>query len=123
MGEDCLDQVSRGVENVLAVVEHQQPRAALQSGRHTVSHTHARLLGDPEHRGHRLGHRARIADRGQFDHPHPIGEGVGTTSGDLEGQPCLADPARTGQRDKLMGPQYRLYLAECRLAPDEAGAR
>ena len=50
----------------------------------------------------RLGYRGRIADRGQFDHPHAIGEAVGQPSGDLEREPGLAYPADTGQRHQPM---------------------
>ena len=35
-GEDGLDQISGGVQNVLAVVEHQQSDSALQRGSHRL---------------------------------------------------------------------------------------
>ena len=102
--EDAVDQVGGGVQHVLAVVEHQQARAALQRGSHAVRHGHTRLLGDPEDGRHRLGHRGRIADRGQLDHPDPVGEVVRRSRGDLKREPRLADPADSGQRHQPVLP-------------------
>src|ERR1700736_1613082 len=39
MCEDGLDEVARGVEDVFAVVEHQQPHPALQGDGHAIAHT------------------------------------------------------------------------------------
>ena len=56
MRKDGLDQVGGGVKNVLAIVEHQQPRPAFQRGGHRLTYGLAGLLGDAQHRGHRVGH-------------------------------------------------------------------
>jgi hypothetical protein len=74
---DGFDQVGGRVENVLAVIEHQQPDPALQRTSHRLAHALAWLLGDTQHRRHRIGHRRRIGDRGQFEKPDAIGELVG----------------------------------------------
>ena len=41
---------------------------------HRLTHGLARLLGDAQHGGHRVGHRRRIGDRCQFENPNPVGE-------------------------------------------------
>ena len=75
---------ARRVEHVLAVVEHQQPDSALQRGGHRLAHALARLLGDAQHRRHRVGHRRRIGDRGQLEKPDPVGEFIGQPRRDLQ---------------------------------------
>ena len=52
--------VPDAVAAVLGII--QQPDSALQGGGHRLSHALARLLGDAQHRGHRVGHRRRISD-------------------------------------------------------------
>ena len=120
-GEDRLDHLGGGIEDVLAVVEHQQSRSALQSGRHTSRHGHPLLLGDSEDGGHGFGHRSRVADRGELDHPHPVGEIGGQPSGDLQGEPRLAHPTRAGQRDQAVLAQRRFEFGQLRFATDERG--
>ena len=96
--EDRLDHVGRGVQDVLAVVEHEQPRPPLQRRGHAVDQGHPRLLNDAQHARNRVGHGRRITDRGQLDHPHPVGEVGRRPRGHLQREPRLADPADTGQR-------------------------
>ena len=100
--EDGLDQIGGGVEHVLAVVEHQQPDPALQRGGHALAHALAGLLGDAQHRRHRVGHRRRIGDRGQLEKPDPVREFIGQPRRDFQRQPGLADPAHPGQRHQPM---------------------
>ena len=110
--QDGLDQIGGGVEHVLAVVEHQQPDPALQRGGHTLAHGLARLLGDAQHRGHRVGHRRRIGDRGQFEQPDAVRELVGQPRRDFGRQAGLADPAHPGQRHQPMSLQRLLHLGQ-----------
>ena len=100
--EDGFDQIGGGVEHVLAVVEHQQPDPALQRGGHALAHALARLLGDAQHRRHRVGHRRRIGDRGQLENPDTVGKFVGQSPRDLLCQAGLAHPADTGQSHQPM---------------------
>jgi len=62
----------------------------------------------PRTAANRVGHRTRIADCGQFDDEHAIGEVIRRASGDLECQPCLAHPADACQRHHPMRLQCRL---------------
>ncbi len=48
-----------------------------------LAHALARLLGDAQHRRHRVGHRRRIGDRGQFENPDAVGELIGQLRRDL----------------------------------------
>ena len=106
--QDGLDQISGGVAHMLAVVQHQQPDPALQRGGHGLAHALARLLGDAQHRRHRIGHRSRVGDRGQFEKPDAVGELIGHPRRDLGRQPGLADPAHPGQRHQPMACAARL---------------
>ena len=122
---DCCridaDHVGGRVEDVLAVVEHQQALAPLQRRGHAVGHTQSRLLRDAEDRGHRLRHRGRIAHGGQFDDPHPVGEAVGQPGRDLQRESGLADAADADQRHQPMRFQRRLQVGQFSLASHEAG--
>ena len=123
MREDCFDQVGGGVENVLAVVEHQQPQPALQRGGHGFAHGFAWLLGDAQHRRDRVGYRRRIGDCGEFEKPDAVGKFIDETRRDLQRQAGLADPTHPGQRHQPMSLDRRLHLVEFGLASDEARRR
>ena len=88
-----------------------------------LGHALAGLLGDAQHRGHRVGHRRRIGDRGQLEKPDPVGKFIGQPRRDLQRQPGLADPTHPGQRDQPMSLHRGLQLADLGLAPDEARGR
>ena len=90
--QDRFDQIGGSVEHVLAVVEHQQPDSALQRGGHRLAHGLARLLGDAQHRRHRVGHRRRIGDRSQFEKPDPVGKFIGQPRRDLVARRVLPTP-------------------------------
>ncbi len=118
--QNRLDQIRRSVTHVLAVVEHQQPDPALQRGGHTVSQALARLLGDAQHRGHRIGHRRRIGDRGQLEQPDTVRELIGQARRNFGRQAGLTDPAHPGQRHQPMSLQRLLHLGQFCFASDEA---
>ena len=121
--EDGFDQVGRGVENMLAVVDHQQPHPALQRGGHRLAHALPRLLGDAQHRCHCIGYRRRIGDCGEFENPDTVGKFVGQPGRNLQGQARFADATYTGQRHQPMSLDRRLHLVEFGLASDEARGR
>ena len=86
-------------------------------------HALARLLGDAQHRRHRIGYRRRIGDRRQLEKPNAVGELIGQARRDFQRQPGLADPAHPGQRHQPMSLHRRLHLGDLGLTPDEAGGR
>jgi hypothetical protein len=98
--ENGFDQIRCRVEDVLAIVEHEQPVTALQCGRHRLGDALAGLLSDAEHSRHRIRHRRRISHCRQFENPYPVREFGGQLRGDSHCQPGLSDPADTGQRDQ-----------------------
>ena len=65
------------------------------------------------------GDRGRVADRGQLDHPHALGELAGQLGADLERQPGLADPSDAAQRDQPVRPHELGDLGDQILAADE----
>ena len=78
------------------------------------------LRGDAQRGGHRVGHRGRVADGGQLDQPHPVGELAGQLGRDLHGQAGLAHPAHPGQGHQPMGPHQLGQLLHLDLAAHEA---
>jgi len=107
--QQLVHQAGDGVDDVLAVVEHQQRAPARQR------------LGQPGHRRHPrpvlggladgqrgqddLGdHRRRAPagaplEAGELDQPRAVGEAVGHPAGRLQGQARLADAPGPGERD------------------------
>ena len=97
-GQDRLDQVGRRVEHVLAVVQHDQQPPPRQGLGDAVGHRQPGLGGDAQDGGHRVGHGGRIADRGQLDQPHPVGE-LGRSARRRPARPggsCRPRPRRSG---------------------------
>ena len=100
MRDDGLDQIRRGIDDVLAVVEYQQADPALQRGRHGLAHCLAWLLRDAEHRRHRVGYRCRIDHRCQLENPNAVWEFIGQNRGNLESQPGFTDSTHSRERDQ-----------------------
>ena len=98
--EDRLDRRSRGGQDVLAVVDHQQEQPTSERIGDRVDERRLALWRDAERGRDGRGNGGRVADRRQLDDPHAIGELTGHLGPDLEGQPCLADPADAAQRDQ-----------------------
>lgn len=94
--EDGVDQVRRSVEQMFAVVEHQQPGPVLLCSSDTLGQRLSRQLGDVECRGNRVGHRVGIGDRGELENPDTSCEFTGEPRGGFQCQPCLAHPANAG---------------------------
>lgn len=118
-GQQLGHDVRDGAEDVLAVVEHEQPVEPGAEGpqpfvgpeRAAVRGAGVRAAQYREHGGQHLGGRAQA---GQLDHPHGLG---GT--GDLGGQPGLPGPAGGDDGHHRRLPQRLSDGGEIRLAPDQ----
>ena len=65
--------------------------------------------------------QARVMHRRQRHEVHAVGKLLDDVRRELEAQPCLADAARTGQREETRAPQQALCLGDVPVAADEAG--
>ena len=118
--QDRLDEIRRGVENVFAVVEHQEPPPARERVGDARRHREPGRRYQPHRGGNGVRYRVRITHRRAArptthhrDTPRPPGRRLHRQAG-------LAHPAYTGQRHKPMSLQRRLHLVEFGLTPDEA---
>ena len=91
-------QRRRPVEQMLAVIEHQQQLLAAQELHQRLAGALAGPGGHREHRRDRIIHPGRVADRRQLTQPRAITEPRRHLRGGLQRQPGLAHPARPGQR-------------------------
>jgi hypothetical protein len=109
------------VDEVLAVVEHEQepPRPQVVDQRFVDGPVG--LVGQAERGGDGPGDQRRRGDRRQIDEPDPVRVVARQPVGDLDREARLADPARPGQRDQAGHGEERADLGALRLAPDEAG--
>jgi hypothetical protein len=64
--------------------------------------------------------QAWVADRLERDEPDAVGEPLRDVGSQLQRQPRLAGPARSGQRQEPGGPEQLARLGQLRLAADEA---
>ena len=119
-GQHRVHQFGRRVEHMLTVVEHHQQATPGQRVGHTIHHRHPAPRRDPQRRGHRVSHRARVTDRGQLHQPYPVRELGDHLASDLHRQAGLADPSYPGQRHQPMRPHRRDQLVHLDFAADEA---
>ena len=87
-------QRRRPLEQVLAVVQHQQQLLAVQELRQRLAGVLAGPGGQREHRRDRIIDPGHVADRGQLSEPRAVGEPRRHLGGGLQPQPGLAHPAR-----------------------------
>ena len=113
----------RASSDVLAVVEHQQPRPALQAAATDSLTALARLLGDAQHRGHRVGHCRRIGDRGQLENPYTVGKFIGQPRRDLHASRVLPTPPTPVNVTSRCDSHRRLDLGDLGFAADQTGGR
>jgi hypothetical protein len=85
------------VQNVLAVVQHEQQVAIAQVLDHRLLDRQPVTLPYPERGGHRLAHRGAVGEWGQLAQPHPVREPGTVPLGHLQRQPGLADTAHPGE--------------------------
>ena len=119
-GQDRLDHLGGGIEDVLAVVEDDQEPAADERLGDAVRHAEAGLGGDAQRGRDRIGHGRGIADRSQLHQPDPVRELVRQGGGDLKCEAGLADATDAGQGHEPVRVHQLGQLRHLELAPDEA---
>ena len=117
--ENRGDGRSRGGEDVLAVVDHQKEPPTSECIGNGVDQGRVALWRDAQHGRDRSGHRSRVADRRELDHPHAVRELAGDLGPDLERQPRLADASDAGERDQPARPHELGDFGNDFLAADE----
>ena len=91
-----VGQQRAGVDQVLAVVQHQQQLLGRAGASASVSSERPpRLLAHAERRGDRLGHQRRVGQRRQLHQPDAVGVGRQRLAGELQAR---AASCRTRRR-------------------------
>ena len=113
------DDVGRGVQQVLAVVEEHQHLAVADEVRDHVHRCLAGLVGQTQRAGDGDGHQIRICDRCEVHVPDAVGVVRCHLGGYPHRQPRLARAARTGEGHQAVVPECLLDRADLRPAADE----
>jgi hypothetical protein len=85
---------------MLAVVEEQECLPWADVANQPIQNWRAWHRDDAEGARHRSRNQRRVGERGEIDPDDAVREAIGHPSGDGEGQPRLAHPAGTGQREQ-----------------------
>jgi hypothetical protein len=120
-GHEGRQRVAGLREQVLHVVDQDEQPTARESPREVVHRHPARVLGDAERLRDGRQHERRIPQRRQRYPEHAVGKVVGYIGSGLQGEPRLARPARTRQRQE---PHVRLeqqapHRGQFRVSPDK----
>ena len=97
-----LGKLGGRVEQVLAVVEHEEQLLALEEVDDALPARHARPGGDVERGGDHLHEALRVVGRRQLAQPGTVGKLGNNLGRDLHREPCLAHPADTGERHQVV---------------------
>ena len=100
--EQPFDDDADSVEQVLAVVEHEQGGARAEPAPHDVLDRAALALTQPQRECHGEADRARVGDADEVDEPDAVGVADRDVARDPHGQACLADTTRADGRDETV---------------------
>ncbi len=92
---DRVDQARDRIEEVLAVVEHQQQPLRREIVEHRLVERPTRQRLHPQARRHGLPHRLRVGDRRELAQPRTVRELADDLRRDLERETGLADATHT----------------------------
>ena len=116
-----LDQGRHRVDQVLAIVEHEQEMPVADGARERLR----RDLLAAELQSQRAGHcgrrESRVGKRRQFDEPRAMLEVGEQDAGGLHGKRGLSDPARAGQGHHPIGGDEVTHALHRRRPADELG--
>lgn len=119
----CAEAGAR-LDQVLAVVQHQQQPLRTEAARQRLGEWLGRALDHAERRCHSGRDERGIGDCAKLDQPRPVGEAVCPPSRGFERQSRLARPGRTGQGHQSQGVvEQRRELFQFPLSADEAAER
>jgi hypothetical protein len=118
-----LGQCRGSADHVLARVQHQHQPSAGEGLRHALRRDCAAAKIEPDRRGYRDRHEARIGDRRKLGQPHAVGKLRQQLARRGESEPRLADAAAAGQRDEPMRGGKAQDLAENVIPANQLGNR
>ena len=107
------------LDQVFAVVEHDQHAAVAEEIEQRIDQGTAGLLVNIERCGYRSGHQRWFGDRGQFDEANAIGVLGLNGIGHFQCQASLAHAASTHQRQQVGVCQPFDHLRQVRFPPDQ----
>jgi hypothetical protein len=90
--EDRRDEFGDRVEDLLAVVLHEERPRVGEAGEQALERRATRVALERERFGGHAEHRLRVHGRSQIDEPHAVRETLGDAAGGLDGETCLARP-------------------------------
>ena len=73
MLQQVFGQLGAGLDDMLAVVQHQQQVLFAQLFGQRRQHALVGLVAHPQHQGDGLVYQGRVGQRGQLDQPHAVG--------------------------------------------------
>ena len=111
------------VDDVLAVVEHEQELARRAYASSASTRLLARRVGDAERHRDRPRHEPVFGKLGEVDEPDAVDPRIDLPPRRLQREPRLARTAEPGDRDEPALAQELLELVELALAADEARKR
>ena len=95
-GQQCGNQRG-GRHQVLEIIDQQEHIPLGQDAIQGVQHRFSGAFKDPQCPGNRFRHQRRIGQGGQIHKPYAVGESLDHIGRDLDRQPRLAGPARSGK--------------------------
>ncbi|OLT06129.1 hypothetical protein BJF90_18340 [Pseudonocardia sp. CNS-004] len=119
---DRLDRLGRGLDEVFAVVEHQQQPLGAQELHQPAGPVEPRPLADGQRGADRVDDRGRVADRRELDEPRAVGEPGGRGARRVQRQHRLPDPADPDDGHDPGVAHGGHEVLGITLAPDQDGA-
>lgn len=120
-GQQVGDQFGTGLEEMLAVVQHEEHPTVADEMLQRIDGRATRLVGQAQRASDRDRHHGGMGDRGQVGIPDTVGITRRQFTRDLNCQTCLAGPAGTRQSHEAVIAQECADLGDLRCSSHEAG--